>query len=283
MDLAALRMFKAVVDAGGLTRAAARVHCVQSNLSARIRGLEADLGQTLFERAGRRMLPTPEGRRLYASAARLLALADAVRAEVAGGGAGGLLRVGSMESTAATRLPALLARFHASHPAVQVELSTGTARALRDRLVAGDIDVAFAAGEPADPALAAEAAFREELVLVRPPRAAGGVSPDETTLIAFPAGCAYRAIVGDWLAAQDRVPPRVLELASYHAILACVAGGVGWSIVPRALLAIYAQRDLLRVERLPPRVARQTTWLLRRRSSTSASVDAFRALALARR
>ena len=69
MNLADLRVFKAVVDFGGVTKAASQVHRVQSNLTARIQHLEQDLGRQLFERTGRRMVLTPEGRRLYASAA----------------------------------------------------------------------------------------------------------------------------------------------------------------------------------------------------------------------
>src|SRR5580698_8355868 len=122
MNLSDLRVFKAVVECGGVTKAAARVHRVQSNLTARIKHLEEDLGRQLFDRTGRRMVLTPEGRRLYASADRLLTLADEVRREMVEDGVSGVVRIGSMESTAATRLPALLAEFHASYPGAQLEL-----------------------------------------------------------------------------------------------------------------------------------------------------------------
>ena len=277
MNLADLRIFKAVVDEGGVTRAAAKVNRVQSNLSARIRHLEQDLGRQLFERSGRRMLLTPEGRRLYESAGRLLLLAEEVRAGLADGTPGGHLRIGAMESTAATRLPEILARFHRQHPGTHIELSTGTARALQDRLIAGEIDLALSAGDCKHDALLASAAFRENLILVLPPGADSGFDLGLASLIAFPAGCAYRGIVGAWLRARDTTPPRIVELASYHAILACVAGGMGWAIVPESLLEIYPQRGLLTTRALPRSVARQTTWLLRRRHSASPSAEAFRA------
>ena len=278
MDLADLRIFKAVVDHGGVTRAAAKVHRVQSNLSARIRGLEEDLGRRLFERAGRRMLLTPEGRALYESATQLLAMAEAVRADLGAGTVRGVLRVGAMESTAATRLPDLLARFHAHYPESGLELSTGTARDLLDRLRAGEIDLAFAAGDCKVDGLAADAAFREELVLVLPPGADTSYDLGRATLIAFPAGCAYRRIVGDYLTARAIARPRIVELASYHAILACVAGGMGWAIVPDALLGIHPQQALFTTRRLPRAIARQTTWLARRKLSHSPAIEAFRRL-----
>jgi DNA-binding transcriptional LysR family regulator len=281
MNLSDLRVFKAVVECGGVTKAAARVHRVQSNLTARIQHLEQDLGRQLFDRAGRRMVLTPEGRRLYASADRLLTLADEVKREMAGEGISGVVRIGAMESTAATRLPALLAEFHARHGGAQLELTTGTARALTDRLLAGEIDIAFAAGEVAHEALTAVAVFNEELVLVLPP---GEATMDmaAASMVSFTTGCAYRRVAEGWFREQGGQLRRVVELGSYHAILACVAAGVGCAIVPRALLEIYPQRDLLRTLPLPRSYAAQPTWMVTRKFSPSPSVAAFRDLVLAR-
>ncbi len=277
MNLADLRIFKAVVDEGGVTRAAAKVNRVQSNLSARIRNLEQDLGRQLFERSGRRMLLTPEGRRLYESAGRLLLLAEEVRAGLSDTPAAGLLRIGAMESTAATRLPDILARFHKQCPDTQIELSTGTARALLDRLMAGEIDLALSAGNCADESLSATPAFRETLVLVLPPGSDARFDLARACMIAFPTGCAYRGIVSTWLRSRDIAPRQVIELASYHAMLACVAGGMGWAVVPQSLIGIYPQKHLLATRALPQNVARQTTWLVSRRHSASPSASAFRA------
>lgn len=277
MNLADLRIFKAVVDEGGVTRAAAKVNRVQSNLSARIRNLEQDLGRQLFERSGRRMLLTPEGRRLYDSAAKLLLLAEEVRAGLGDTPAAGLLRIGAMESTAATRLPDILARFHKQYPDTQIELSTGTARALLDRLLAGEIDLALTAGNCGNDALSATPAFRETLVLVLPPGSDARFDLAQSCMIAFPTGCAYRGSVGTWLRSRRIAPRRTVELASYHALLACVAGGMGWAVVPQSLLGIYPQKHLLATRPLPQSVARQTTWLVSRRHSASPSASAFRA------
>jgi len=281
MNLADLRVFKAVVDCGGVTRAAAQVHRVQSNLTARIKHLEQDLGLQLFERSNRRMVLTPEGRRLYDSADRLLSLADEVRRDMVEQGVAGVVRIGSMESTAATRLPNLLAEFHAGHPAAQLELSTGTARALIDRLVAGEIDIAFAAGAVAHEALNAVAVFQEDMVLVLPP-GEGPLDMASASLVAFTTGCAYRRVAEGWFREQGGQLRRVVELGSYHAILACVAAGMGCAIVPRSLLAIYPQRDLLRTQALPRALAAQPTWMVTRKLTLSPSVAAFRDLVLAR-
>ncbi len=73
MDLADLRIFNTVVRAGGITRAAERLHRVQSNVTTRLRQLEQDLGVSLFIRQGKRLHLTPAGHLLVDYADRLLA------------------------------------------------------------------------------------------------------------------------------------------------------------------------------------------------------------------
>ncbi len=74
MDLSELRIFRAVVREGGVTRAAERLHRVQSNVTTRVRQLEDDLGTALFVREGKRLHLTPAGQTLLGYADRLLAL-----------------------------------------------------------------------------------------------------------------------------------------------------------------------------------------------------------------
>src|SRR5690349_754794 len=125
MDLADLRIFTAVVRAGGMTRAAERLHRVQSNVTTRVRQLEEDLGVALFIRDGKRLHVTPAGRLLLDYADRMLALAEEVRSAVQDPRPRGRLRLGAMESTAAVRLPGPLAEYHKRHPDVILELHTG--------------------------------------------------------------------------------------------------------------------------------------------------------------
>src|SRR5215467_14364656 len=82
MDLADLRIFRSVVEEGGITRAAEKLNRVQSNVTTRVRQLEEDLDVTLFLREGKRMHLAPAGQALLGHAERLLALADEARASV---------------------------------------------------------------------------------------------------------------------------------------------------------------------------------------------------------
>src|ERR1700731_2447367 len=125
MDLSDLRVFSAVVREGGVTRAAERLHRVQSNVTTRIRQLEDDLATPLFVRAGKRLHLTPGGQILLGYADRLLALADEARHAVQDPRPRGVLRLAAMESTAAVRLPGPLNEFHRRHPDVVLELRIG--------------------------------------------------------------------------------------------------------------------------------------------------------------
>ena len=134
MDFVALEIFCAVAAEGSVTRAAQRLQRVQSNVTTRVRQLEDAVGCTLFLREGKRMALTPEGQTLLAYAQRLLALAEEARQALQPSQPQGRLRLGAMESTAASRLPGPLAQFHGQWPGVALELSTGASQDLLDRL-----------------------------------------------------------------------------------------------------------------------------------------------------
>ncbi|QRQ88283.1 LysR family transcriptional regulator [Cupriavidus oxalaticus] len=246
MDLAALEIFRAVVEAGGITRAAERLHRVQSNVTTRIRQLEQSLGVELFVRDGRRMVLTPAGQTLFDYACRILQLTEEARQAVQPARPSGRLRIASMESTAASRLPNVLAAYHQAWPEVQLELVTLPTRQALDALARFEVDCAFVAEPLSEPGLEAIPAFEEELVVIaraghRPIHASSDL--EVPTLLAFEPGCNYRARVEAWYAGGDTAPPpRVLELGSYHAIVACAAAGIGAAIVPRSVLGLY--RDL---------------------------------------
>ena len=276
MDFVALEIFCAVAAEGSVTRAAQRLQRVQSNVTTRVRQLEDAVGCTLFLREGKRMALTPEGQTLLAYAQRLLALAEEARQALQPSQPQGRLRLGAMESTAASRLPGPLAQFHGQWPGVALELSTGASQDLLDRLRAHTLDavlIAWPPGQPSDPALDAVPVFCEELLLALPADHAPISGPQEVqpgTLAAFERGCSYRHIAQQWLAA--RTPPlQWLELGSYHAILACVAAGNCVGVVPRSVLELARTPPALHLHPLQS----VDTLLVRRAGYRSAALDAL--------
>lgn len=277
MNLDDLAIFRTVVREGGITRAAAKLHRVQSNVTTRVRQLEAELGVELFVREGRRLTLAPAGRVLLDYAERLLALAEEARGAVTGSRPAGSLRLGSMESTAAARLPGVLAAFHARYPNVQLELRTGPTAPLVADVIAGRLDAALVSAPVDDVRLHSLPVFAEELMLIAPathPSVRSARDLQVRTLLTFAPGCAYRRHLEAWLADAGVVPERVVELASYHAMFGCAAAGMGIALAPRSLIELVPMQGVS-LHALPPRLAQVSTVLVRRRDTHSAATDAL--------
>jgi DNA-binding transcriptional LysR family regulator len=249
MDSETLRIFCAVANELSVTQAAARLGRVPSNVTTRIQQLEADLGVDLFVRTGKRMTLAAAGERFLDYAKQLLALEDEARHVVSGGTEGGFLRIGSMESTAASRLPPLLAGFHAKYPATRLELSTGPSRPLLDKVRTGRLDCAFIAlpssleGQTAlgEMGMAGRVTWRENLRLLLPAtesKARRIADVRTRSLAAFPQGCTYRSIAEDLLGIPGSLEWKVQEMSSYHAMIACVAAGTCVSLLPESVLKL---------------------------------------------
>jgi DNA-binding transcriptional LysR family regulator len=278
MDLVDLNVFRTVVSAGGITRAAEQLHRVQSNVTTRIRQLEEDLGVQLFIREGKRMHVSPAGRTLLGYADRLLDLAREAREAVHEEQPSGLLRLGAMESTAAVRLPAPLSEYHGRYPAVTLELRTGNPGQLASAILEGEIDAAFAAEPIADAPFEKVAVFDEELVIVAPashPRVTSPRDAREGTILVFEHGCPHRRHLEEWFARSGETPGRRVEMSSYHAMLGCVIAGMGVSLVPKSVLDAYPERKRLAVYSLPAGQDRAQTVLFWRKGADSPKLRAL--------
>ncbi len=278
MESADLKVFEAVARLGGMNRAAAALNTVQSNVTARIRALEAELDVPLFERHSRGVALTASGRRLLPYAERVaLLLGEARRAVRDDGTPAGPLQLGSLETTAALRLSPVLADFAAAHPAVDLALTTGTSAELVDLVLAHRIEGAFVCGPVQHPELIAEPAFREELVLVtaRRERSLEAVlARPELKLVVLRAGCSYRQRLEEILARRGVVGLRRLEFGTVEGILGCAAAGLGVTLLPRALVEPARRQGRVALHALPPEEALVETLFIRRR-------DAYRSSALA--
>jgi DNA-binding transcriptional LysR family regulator len=265
MDLDDLHIFRCVVREGGVTRAAGRLHRVPSNVTTRIKQFEERLGVGLFRRQGRGLVLTEAGRTLLGHAERLLRMADMAEQELRSGVVRGVLRLGALESAAGARLPPVLSAFHARQPDVSIELQTGTTSALLRRLERFEVEAAFVSEPFEAGGLSSVPAFDEELVLISAKGAPALRRPADLggrTLVAFPHGCSYRRRLMEWLAEGGASPERILDLGSYHAIVACVAAGTGVAIVPAEVLEQAVLGTSVDRHPLPARLRRNRTHLV---------------------
>lgn len=278
MELSDLRIFCQVAQTQSVTRAAAQLHRVPSNVTTRLRQLEEDIGQALFLRERRGMAITPAGQQLLGYAQRLLDLAQEAHEALQDNTPRGRLRLGAMESTAAVRLPAPLAEYHRRYPLVAMELRTGPSHALLTQVLDGDLDAALVADPTPHERLVSAPAFTEELLLVADAGHRKIRSPDDVaqaTLLGFGAGCSYRRKLEDWYRAGATGPHRLVELSSYHAILACAVAGMGVALVPRALLELFPQRAGLSCHPLPAALRHSRTCLVWRKGTDTPKVQAL--------
>jgi DNA-binding transcriptional LysR family regulator len=279
LDLAALQIFKTVAEEGGITRAAAKLHRVQSNVTTRVKQLETRLGIKLFLRQNRKLVLSPEGKLLLAYADRLLRLSSEAEAALQGDTPRGTFRIGTLESTAAARLSPVLSRYHLAYPEVRIELVTGTTGALITRVLNYEIEAAFVAEPFTTTNLDSQPAFQEKLVLIAPkgfPKIKTPKDIGRGTIIAFGAGCSYRRCLEDWLARAKVVPDRIMEFSSYHAIVACVAAGSGIAMVPRSVIRAVPAGNEVAIYPLPTAISNASTLLVWCRGHQSTALAAMR-------
>jgi DNA-binding transcriptional LysR family regulator len=145
MELRQLEHFLVLAEELHFTRAAARVHLVQSSLSSSIAALERELGTELLVRSRRGVELTEAGRALVPAARRSVEAAEEGRDAVAAvrGLLRGRLRLGAIQTLGEISMPRLLAEFHTRHPGVYLQLRHGSVPSLVRDVVDGDLDAAF--------------------------------------------------------------------------------------------------------------------------------------------
>ena len=276
MDLTSLEILRVVAAERSVTRAAKALGRAPSNITTRVQQLEQHLGAALFSRDGKKMTLTQQGETFLTYANRLLALAQEAREAVKPVEPGGCLRVGTMESTAASRLPKVLSWFHTRWPTVSIKLTMGATRELIDDVVEERLDCAFVARPPgAIPRagkLKAERVFTEQLLILMPrdhPEIDDAAGLQVDTLVALEPGCTYRRVAEAWVGKSAKV--QTIEVGSYHAILASVSAGGAVGIIPRSVFEIMPSTSSFKLHVLGD----VETLLIRRRDHRPPAFDAF--------
>lgn len=281
MNVSDLNLFAAVARHGSITKAARRLNTVQSNVTTRLRLLEEELGVSLFERHHRGVTLTRSGRDLLPYAHQMDVLLQKAREAVSMNQTiRGALRLGSMETTAAARLPALLRAYVPAHRQVDVAIETGTTRTLTQAVLEYRLDGAFVAGPVDLDELDQTLTFVEELVLVTSPQHRSVASALEEGKIpkafVFRVGCSYRQKLERFLAARGLTLVNQLEMGTLEGILGCVSADLGITMMPFSVVEPYAKRQEVEIHRLEPSEARvQTVFITRRDLVRSPALEEF--------
>jgi DNA-binding transcriptional LysR family regulator len=248
VELRQLEHFVAIAEERSFTRAAIRVHLVQSALSVSIRGLERDLGVRVFDRTTHHVSLTDAGGALLPEARRTLAAAEQARDAVAAvqGIVRGTLRVGIMQSLTLVDVASLLARFHELHPGVEIRTrpAVGGSVALADDVQRGGLDCAFISLPGGVPSGLSVSPLASEpfLLIAAPGRLAAG--SEEFTLrdldgmgfVDFPPGWGTRVAIDQAFAAAGFRRSVEVEVADVTTFIELVRAGLGLGFLPRSML-----------------------------------------------
>ncbi len=141
-----LRSFLMVAEYGNITRASEDLGRTQSAISVQIKRLEAEVGQSLFERRARGMVLTRAGERLRASARQIVAMLDQAAADLASDPIAGHVTVGIPDDYGSELLASILADFANRHPAIDVSITCGFSVGFEEAVKKGKLDIAVYAG-----------------------------------------------------------------------------------------------------------------------------------------
>jgi DNA-binding transcriptional LysR family regulator len=250
MDTRQLAAFCAVVERKSFSQAAERLGVTQPAVSLQIRSLEQRLGRQLLDRSGRRVEPTEAGRRLYASAQRLLAAEEHLLEDLDADDEGaitGTLELGASTGPGGTVVPLLLCEFQEQHPDVRVRLTVSDTQTLVDRVAERELELGIVGAGRRHRGVAFEPFFRDEVVLACPGehRFAGKTISLEQLkgekLIVMQEGAGVRQVIEDELRKAGmrlRDLDVRLELGLQESVRSAVLAGHGIAFISR--LAIDA-------------------------------------------
>jgi DNA-binding transcriptional LysR family regulator len=288
LNLHHLRVFAAVADQGGFTRAAESLRLSQPAVSKSVQELERQVGTALVERAGRASRLTEAGIALAARARELFSVEAAAEEELRTlrGLEGGTLRVGASTTIATYMLSPLLARFGAEHPSVMLRVVSANTRDIVRRLLERRLDVALVEGPVSHPRIEGVEWRTDALVVVAAPgsplarrRTVAPAVIAAERMIVRERGSGTREVAERALAAVGVSISGALQLGSTEAIKQAVAAGLGIAIVSR--IAAGDQIALGRLVVVPVRglsLERPLTELRLAGRRASAAAQAFTAL-----
>jgi DNA-binding transcriptional LysR family regulator len=246
LNLHHLRLFAAVVDHGGFTRAAVALNLSQPAISKSLKELEAELDLPLIERGGRSFRLTDAGRTLYGRARELFGVERVAERELRElrGLKRGALRIAASTTIATYLLPSVLGRFHLRHPRVRIQTSSANTRAVLRLLLESRVDLALVEGPVSHPRVMVHPWREDELVVIAPPdhhlmrepRVTVQDVAAEQFLVREP-GSGTREVSAAALARHGVRLTRTMRVGGTEAIKQAVAAGLGLAIVSRAAAA----------------------------------------------
>ena len=243
INLHHLRLFAAIVENGGFTKAARVLRLSQPAISKSLTELEKQLHVSLIERSGKSFVLTEAGRALYARAGELFGVEREAERELRElrGLKRGALRVGASTTIATYILPAYLGRFRTRHPGVRIQAVNANTRRVLKLLLEFRVDVALVEGPVNHPRVHVVPWREDELVVIASPRhllfGRRRIEPADLAAQSFlvrERGSGTREVSERALALHGVRPANTTRVGGTEAMKQAVAAGLGLAIVSRA-------------------------------------------------
>lgn len=269
MESHELRVFQAVAKAGSITKAAQHLGYVQSNLTARVQQLEAELNTQLFYRQ-RGMVLTPAGEELLKYAEQIIFLLDEASNAFLDSNSKeptGRLVLGATHTASAMFLPSLLAEYSKLYPKVELSLTTGYSDELIDKIKHFQLHGALVKTEVKDENIIQNLVLEDELVLISPTNLEDIQSTYHQPFLMNTKGCPHREKLEMWLNSNGISSVRYLEFNHPDAIINGVVSGLGVSFVPKSSVKSLEQAGMLCTFEIPPEYSLVQTYFIRHKDS----------------
>lgn len=253
MELRQLQIFCAAAQTLNFTKAGVKLGYAQSNITGQIHQLEEELQVKLFERIGRGIQLTNDGKSFLVNATQILALCERAKCEFLPQVVRGVLNIGAAETVCIYRLPQILTEYRKLYPLVDIRVQTESCEHFFELIKTSNIDIALVLTDSVkNPEMMVQTLYQEQMsVVVSPshplamqkkitPHAFSG----ECLIVTLP-GCGYRPLILTMLKEYGVKPEALMELSSIGAIRQCTICGLGAAILPKVAVQDDIERGKL--------------------------------------
>ncbi len=251
MDINDLKIYKMVAEEENISKTSIKSGFAQSTITNKIKKMENHFGTSFFYRNVTGVKLTPQGKDFLEYADKIINIFDEAEKGIKYKDVpSGTIKIGSMETTAAIRLPEILMNYSLAFPDVDLFIETGPTEVLIEKINNGDLEGAFVAEIESTNFLNKINFFKEELFIVGK-NSFSREKIEDSNIVTFKKGCSYRNQFQKWMAEEEINYRRVLEFGSLEAILGCVRAGLGYTVLPLSVIDKMGLDKDLKIKKIP--------------------------------
>lgn len=253
MELRQLLIFCTAAELLNFTKAGLSLGYAQSNITGQIRLLEEELQVRLFERFGRNIQLTNEGKTFYQKAHHILNLCEEAKSEFSSDDISGVLNIGAVETICVYHLPNILSQYRKLYPKVEIRIQTDVCDRFLELVKNNTIDIALVLTEKIKSSEMTIQTLNYEpmSVIVSPNHPLADkkmITPKDFSnecLITTLPGCGYRPLILSLFEKHGVKPGSLMELSSVASIKHCTIAGLGIAILPHVSVKSHVKSGSL--------------------------------------